>query len=115
MRSLGEPRQAADVILLGINLSKRSKAAQLGICTGGFFVAYLIDGVAEEFVYARAGFRHVCEPFSCYLFGLKRYRSVCPSFPSLPVAYDVNDDLCFRTGRCAGSQVMFCPLPKQLE
>ncbi|GAQ81749.1 UDP-N-acetylglucosamine (UAA) transporter family [Klebsormidium nitens] len=58
MPSLGEARQAADVIFLGINLSKRSKAAQLGICTGGFFVAYLIDGVAEEFVYARAGFSY---------------------------------------------------------
>jgi hypothetical protein len=59
MRGSVEMREASDVILLGVNLSKQPRWAQLGICTGGFFVAYLIDGVAEELVYSRAGFRQV--------------------------------------------------------
>lgn len=62
MRASVEMREGSDVILLGVNLSKRPRWAQLGICTGGFFVAYLIDGVAEELVYSRAGFRQVHNP-----------------------------------------------------
>lgn len=49
--------ETTDVRLLGINLTRQPRWIQLVVCTGGFFFGYITNGLAEEYVYNRAGFR----------------------------------------------------------
>ena len=48
-----------DVRLLGINLTSKPRWVQLLYCSGGFFFGYIVNGLAEEYVYNKAGFRQV--------------------------------------------------------
>ncbi|KAM0946774.1 putative UAA transporter [Dioscorea sansibarensis] len=44
--------------LFGINLSEKPKWQQFLLCSGGFFIGYLVNGVCEEYVYNRQGFSY---------------------------------------------------------
>lgn len=45
---MSTPSSVADEVkLLGINLSTKSRWAQLLICGGGFFFGYLVNGLVE--------------------------------------------------------------------
>ncbi|XP_039121013.1 LOW QUALITY PROTEIN: UDP-galactose/UDP-glucose transporter 4-like [Dioscorea cayenensis subsp. rotundata] len=44
--------------LFGINLSEKTRWQQFLLCSGGFFIGYLVNGVCEEYVYNRQGFSY---------------------------------------------------------